>query len=252
MAEVSALHYPGEALRAFGSDDVTRRVGKLGRLGDDSRVLHLGCGTGALTLLLAREFGCSIVAADTDAQALETLREKARSENLSGKIEVKKLEGGRLPFEDAEFEAVLVDGMLPGPLPEGVASVRRLLGPSGRLCLIYPVRVGRHTYKPIVDFWHRKLGESLRSPRDLLQLLEQSGFEPHGIETMSDVELDDFYRTLETQLDRCRKDNPALAEVLSNELEQYRGQGGKACVSFALAVARRKEPGERPPAAGHE
>ncbi len=60
------LYYPGDARRAFGSDEATRRFARVAQLEPGSRVLVLGCGPNTAAVLLARDLGCSVVAADTE------------------------------------------------------------------------------------------------------------------------------------------------------------------------------------------
>ncbi len=120
-----------------------------------------------------------------------------------------------------------------------LGQLRRHLAPSGRLALTYPVRVGRFSAKASLDHWEARLGEPLKLPRELLAALELEGFEPESVETASDAELADLFRALEPQLD-----GPSPAR---EELELHQAAGGKPGTSFALAIVRRKEAGEKPP-----
>jgi hypothetical protein len=98
-----------------------------------------------------------------------------------------------------------------------------------------------------VEFWEARLGESLLLPRELLQALEKSGFEPEGVETLSDAELVEHYRLLEARLAGVPPAD-SQARMLREEIELFRSQAGKASVTYAMVMGRRKEPGEKPPA----
>ncbi len=149
-----------------------------------------------------------------------------------------------LALKASEFDAVFVDGRVPLSLSEAVRQLRPALALRGRVCLVYPVRVGRTPNKAVVEHWEKRLAEKLLLPRELLESLEKSGFEPQSVESLSDGELDELYRSLEAGLPKA--DGPQ-AELMRRELELHRGQGGKSGVSVGLVIARRKEPGERPP-----
>ena len=87
MPEHFPLFYPADARRAFGSEDYARRIARVAHLGGGSRVLELCAGTTGI--FLAREFGCSVVAADTDERVVEALRERVKAHVLSDRVEVK-------------------------------------------------------------------------------------------------------------------------------------------------------------------
>ena len=77
-----------------------------------------------------------------------------------------------------------------------------------------------------------------------MQHLGQGGFEPEAVESLQDSELDVLYRELESHLAQA----PApQAQWLREEMALHH-ESGKAAASYAFAVARRREPGEKPPA----
>jgi ubiquinone/menaquinone biosynthesis C-methylase UbiE len=245
MAEPFSLSYPADAKITFALDDGLRRVAKAAKFSAGARVLHFGCGNGAATLLLAREFGCAVTAVDTDEALLKSLREKVRSHNVGDRVQVKALDPAKLSFPDADFEGVLCDLRLPLRLEPAAVQLRRVIAPKGRLAMIYPVVVGRQPNPGLVQFWEKRIGESLRLPREALSVVEAAGYEPQSVETLPDAELDDFYRTVESGLDSV--EDPKRVKLLHDEIALHRGQGGRSTVTFASLIARRKEPGEKPP-----
>jgi SAM-dependent methyltransferase len=223
------LYYPGDARRAFGSDEATRRFARVAQLEPGSRVLVLGCGPNTAAVLLARDMGCSVVAADTE------------DANLTGV----RVDLDRLSFPENEFDGVLVQGRVYFPLEASLKSLRRFLAPQGRLGLTYPAKVGRFTAKSALEFWEKRLGAPLLLPRELLLALEAAGYEPESSETLTDMELDHLYREVEQRLGSASAEQ---AEAMRQEISLHREQNGKAGVSYAFIVGRRREPGEKPPA----
>ncbi len=246
MAEHFPVYFPSDARRAFSSDELVRRVARVARWSGGSRLLEL-CGSSA-SVVLARDCGCAVTAIDSDDAAVQALTERVKGHSLTDRIVVRRLDFGKLPFQDGEFEGVLVLGRVPLRLSSAVQTLRRHLAPRGRLVMTYPVKVGRYPLKSATDFWEKKLGEPLLLPREVLQLLEKAGYEPEGIETLNDSELDDFYRDLEPTLSKVPSAQTKAAKALMEELALHRSQGGKASVSLGLLIARRKEAGEKPPA----
>ena len=234
-----------DARRAFGADDYARRIARIADWTQGGRILELGGAGGSTGLALARDCGCSVVVVDQDEAALGALRERVRALGLTERVDVRQAPFDALPFGDGEFNGVVVQGRVPFKAEDAAQRLRRLLGPSGKLVLSYPVRVGRHPARPLLDLWEKRLGEALLLPRELLQLLERNGYEPQSVETLSDAELDDLYRSVEPNLSKLEE---TRAAQLREEIEAHRSQGSKSGVSLALAVGRRKEAGERPPA----
>lgn len=73
---------------------------------DGMDILDLGCGTGTLTLLLARTApGAHVVGVDADPDALERGRRKADESGAT--LELVKAMAGSLPVPDASFDRVV-------------------------------------------------------------------------------------------------------------------------------------------------
>ncbi|HSP79977.1 MAG TPA: methyltransferase domain-containing protein [Myxococcaceae bacterium] len=245
-AEPFPLYFPDTARRPFSSEAVTRRFAKVAQLEEGGRVLSLGCGpSGSCCVVLAQEFGCSVVAADSDEAMLASLQERVRLLGLQGRVEVRRVEPSQPGLPEGEFDAVLCQSRILLPFPEALRSFRPLLGRDGRVGLTYPVRVGRVVPRAVLDFWERRLGLPLPSPHELLSLLSQSGFEPESVESLQDAELDLLYGELAPQLEKAP---PERASFLREEMALHHEQNGKASSSYAFVIARRKEDGERPPA----
>lgn len=238
------LFHPAGVRRAFGSDESTRRFAKVAQLEPGSRVLVLGCGPdGAAALLLVRELGCSVVAADTDESLLAPLRERVKAQGLGDRLEVRRVALDALGLPEGSFNAILIQGHVLSPLRHTLVGMRPLLAKRGRLGLTFPARVGRFAPKAALDFWERRVGAPLLLPREMLQVLESSGYEPESAETLHDSELDALYKDIEAQLP-----GGPQASGLREELSLHKESNGKASVSYAFVVGRRKEPGEKPPA----
>jgi SAM-dependent methyltransferase len=110
------------------------------RLGD--RVLDFGCGTGWSTIMLAR-MGLDVVGMDISAAALDLARQGAASGLVPAGGRTPRFElfpGDRLPFEDGDFDAVVVfDAFHHLPNPRRVLEeFWRVLAPNSRLGLAEP------------------------------------------------------------------------------------------------------------------
>ena len=103
-------------------------------------ILELGCGTGRVTLPLARATG-NIVGVDRSAPMLDRARERVRRARLSRRARLVRADIRDLPFESSRFALVAAPyGVLQSLLKEAdlsaaLTSVTRVLAPGGRLVL---------------------------------------------------------------------------------------------------------------------
>ena len=98
------------------------------------RVLDVACGTGNLTIPLARQ-GCNVTGVDIAPNLLIQARERAAIEDVTASFDEGDAEA--LPYADAYFDAVVtMFGAMFAPRPELVASeLARVLRPGGLLAM---------------------------------------------------------------------------------------------------------------------
>ena len=125
------------ALLSFGQDRRWRRamVGELG-VPASARVLDVAAGTGLITAEIVRRHGCRVVALDQSEEMLGRARARlARDPALAARVELVRGEAERLPFADAEFDA-LTTGYLFRYVDDPAATIRelaRVVKPGGAI-----------------------------------------------------------------------------------------------------------------------
>jgi hypothetical protein len=235
FAEPSAPSSLG-ARRPFAEPRLCQRLAQTAQLAQRSKVLELGATNGAGGLALSSLLDCeAVVVADSEA-SVEPLKQEAASLGVTAVVHAPTVELGQLP--KGEFNLILSLGGAKGPVRGFAESLRPLLALNGRLCLGHPVKVGLESPAEQVSFWEKRLGEKVLHPRDLLGTLVGVGYEPEWVETLSGEELDALYQA-------CAEADPGFKD--SDELRLHRQHGGRVGVTFGLVLARRKEPGEKPP-----
>ena len=98
-----------------------------------TRVLDIGCGTGAALAVLADHFGCKVAGVDPSAGMLAQARARLPA------ADVREGTAERLPFGDGAFDAALMMTVVhlvdrPRAFPEA----RRVLAPAGRFLVVTP------------------------------------------------------------------------------------------------------------------
>jgi SAM-dependent methyltransferase len=100
------------------------------------RVMDIGCGTGLPTLELARLSDGAIVGIDTDAEAIDRLRQRIDASGLAERISTRHVSLFDNGFENGSFDVVWEEGVLHLLDPAtSLAECRRLLKPRGFLVM---------------------------------------------------------------------------------------------------------------------
>jgi len=112
------------------------------RCGPGRHVLDIACGSGGPSLALVERSGCHLTGIDVEAAAIAHAEAEAASRDLAGRASfIARDCGGRLPFADGAFDALLcVDAI--NHLVDRFATLRewaRLLDRCGRLLFIDPL-----------------------------------------------------------------------------------------------------------------
>lgn len=136
-------HVYGEDLGQTGWRTAAEQqeIGQWLRLAAGVRLLDVCCGSGGPSLALAERTGCHVTGLDVEPVGVARARAAAARRGLDGRAAFLTADcGGRLPFADRTFDAVLcVDAI--NHLPDRRATLRewaRLLRPGGRLLFTDP------------------------------------------------------------------------------------------------------------------
>jgi hypothetical protein len=243
MADPFPLYVPPEARRLFQSESLLRRFAQTASWNDGASLLELHGSLGALAI--AKALSCHLTIVEPEQRLADAIRDRARSVGVGDKVAVQLGAVGSIRFAERAFDGVMCFGRVIG-LPGAVARQwRPSIAVGGRLGFSVMVKVGRRPNEKALEAWRSRLGAPLLSPRETLMVIEAEGYEPELIETLSEAELDEYYRELEAVVGRTSDGNTAGHQALKDEIALHR-TGGTG-VSQSFVVARRKEPGEKPP-----
>ena len=116
------------------------------------RALDLGCGTGVLTLALARR-GLATVGIDHSEEMLVLARQKLAAEGLGAELSTGDVR--ELPFGDASFDVVTCQGLLHHleDLRPCLQELDRVLKPGGSFFLSEPCRQQTPVKRLLLGVW---------------------------------------------------------------------------------------------------
>ena len=118
------------------TNEESRAIPHTLQLTSASRVLEIGCGSGAYALQLATVTGCSIVGVDINDAGIRNANTLARDRHLADRVSFEQCDISKpLPFPDATFDAAFANDVL-CHIPERaelLEEIFRVLKPSALL-----------------------------------------------------------------------------------------------------------------------
>jgi SAM-dependent methyltransferase len=230
--ETSALFFElFEGLPRQGPGDAasTRRaLALVPGVGPHTRVLDVGCGTGAQTLVLATHCAASFVAVDSHPPFIEELRQRARALGVAGRIEARVGDMRQLEFPDASFDVIWSEGAIyVVGFEEGLRSWRRLLAPGGHVAVTEACWLRPDPPPECAAFWAAEY-PAIRDVAACLTSIAACGYETVGRFALpASSWWDDYYRPLQDRVIAFRARHPdepdaqQLADQVQREIDVW-------------------------------
>jgi tocopherol O-methyltransferase len=163
---------------------LTRHVAAAARIAPGQRVVDVGCGYGATSRVLARDWGATVTGLTLSA-------EQASAFPAAGRVELLVRDWLDNGLEGASFDAAIsIEALSHMPdKPRAFAELARVVKPHGRVAIVDwltrerpSARETRWLLRPICEEGHLP---SLHAPSEYDALLRDAGFEPLGYEDLS-------------------------------------------------------------------
>lgn len=229
-----------------GADRYTRRALERVReqLPGQPRILDLGCGTGAQTLVLAEQSSGQVVALDNHAPFLDILLERAQKAGVSERVETRLADLHQpLPFEEGSFDLIWSEGSayILG-LSTALKAWKPLLRPGGCLVVSDNRWVRRSDSEEVRAFWQEESPEML-DLRGTRRRIERCGYQVlDHFRLPGEVWNSHYYAPLRERLRTMREDEgvelPAeIVEALEYEMYIFdQAKGSYAYEFWVLAL----------------
>lgn len=228
-----------------GGDDETRLAVTLSGLRGkrDLKIADIGCGTGASTLVLARELDAHITAVDFLPDFLAKLNHAANTAGVADRITTRAQSMRNLSFSEAELDAIWSEGAIYNMgFEAGIAAWKPFLKPNGILAVSELTWLTRERPAALQAHWDKEYPE-VDTASAKIAVLEKHGFSLIGYFALPEhCWLDNYYRPIQQRLSGFLQANghsdaakaiAAAEEVEIDLYEQYR-----AFVSYGYYVAR--------------
>lgn len=216
-------------------------------LGPGSRILDLGCGTGAQTLVLASNTGSEVVAVDLLQGFLDRLGDRVREAGFGGRVKTLRASMDALPFEEGGFDLIWAEGSAYNVgFREGLTAWRRLLKRGGFLGVTELCWFGAGPRPVEVETYWKSEYPAIDTVGAKLRVAEDCGYVPAGFFTLPRTcWIENYYGPLEQGLEPflARQGHSAEAlrvvEGVRSELDLY-GRFG-AFYGYAFFILQKRE-----------
>ena len=188
------------------------------------KIADIGCGTGASTIILAKELNANIIAVDFLSDFLDILQTRANNNNVVDKIRTLNCSMDALPFTDNEFDIIWSEGAIYNiGFEEGVATWKQFLKPKGKIILSEITWLTDKRPKELETYWDNAYPQ-IATASEKISILERLGFCPEGYFYLpKDCWIDTYYRPLqkrfESFLEKYHHSDQAKAVVEAEQEE---------------------------------
>lgn len=208
------------------------------------KLADIGCGTGASTLCLARHLNVEITAVDFLPDFLESLKQQAESEGLSGRIETLEASMDELPFSENAYDVLWSEGAIYNMgFQNGIENWKRFIKPGGIFVASEITWLTHERPQEIQAHWDQEYPEIDVASAKIGQL-EAAGYSPIGYFKLPEsCWLENYYAPLKAGFEAfLERNNHAVAaqEIVSAEvaeIELY--EKFKTFYSYGVYIARK-------------
>jgi SAM-dependent methyltransferase len=241
------LHKNSERQGPGSENDTLKALGLLNLPTDQNlKVADIGCGSGAQTILLAKNLTGQITAVDLFPQFLNELNEKSKKLGLADKIVTLEKSMDDLPFNKDEFDIIWSEGAIYNiGFENGLKKWKDYLKVGGYLAVSEITWITQTRPNEIEEFWKAEYPE-INTASNKIKQLEDNGYTLEGYFYLKhDSWIDTYYKPLQARFEDFLKRNnhselaKNVVEVSQAEIDLY--QKFKDYYSYGFYIARKNE-----------
>lgn len=229
-----------------GGEAETKRAMELAMI-DRSRplkIVDIGCGTGASTLVIAQELNASITAVDFSPEFLDELQFRARLHGVTNKVTALACSMDALPFSDEEFDVIWSEGAIYNiGFETGISLWKRFLKPGGMIIVSEITWLTATRPPDLQTHWEKEYPE-INTASSKIGLLECHGYTPEAYFVLpKHCWLENYYQPMQSRFGEFLRRNEqsqqakAIVDAEKNEIALY--EKYNAYYSYGVYVAKK-------------
>ncbi|NBC83109.1 MAG: methyltransferase domain-containing protein [Bacteroidetes bacterium] len=188
------------------------------------KILDIGCGTGAQTIVLAEQLNGSITAVDQAPEFLEQLQTRANEKGMSNRITTLPGSMDKLPVPDAGFDIIWSEGAIYNMgFEKGLNYWKQFLKPNGYLAVTEISRLTRHQPSELTTYWKNEY-PAMDGISGNIQTIEKCGLLPVAHFVLpNECWTDNYYHPLQKKFPEFlvkHGSNPAALKVIEHEMQE--------------------------------
>lgn len=192
------------------------------------KVADIGCGTGASSILLAKELDAHITAVDFLPEFLDELQSRADDQGVADRITTLNCSMDDLPFADGEFDVIWSEGAVYNMgFEAGVSAWSRFLKPGGKLIVSEITWLSATRPPELTSHWQAEYPEiDVASAKT--GILERRGYSPQAYFVLPVYcWLENYYRPMQKRFDAflerhgASEEATAVVEAEQREISLY-------------------------------
>jgi SAM-dependent methyltransferase len=230
---------PGDAASTL------RALALVPRIGPETRILDVGCGTGLQTRVLARNSPARFVAIDNHPPFVDELNLHAKALSIADRLDARVGDMRRLDFPAGSFDVIWCEGAIyVTGFEAGLREWRGLLATGGHIAVNEVCWTKPDPPPECAAFWKQEY-PAIREVSALLAAIEGCGYEAVGhFPLPPSAWWDDYYRPLQRNVTEFRErhreeaDAQALADQVQREIDVWHAYSDFYGYEFFVMRAR--------------
>ena len=208
------------------------------------KIVDIGCGTGASTLLLARLLETQITAVDFLQDFLDVLEGRAENMGLSDKVTTLCCSMDNLPFGDEAYDVIWSEGAIYNiGFEKGVKDWKRFLKTGGMMVVSEITWLTTDRPSELQEYWQNEY-PAIDTASSKIEIMENNGYSPVAYFVLPEqCWLDNYYRPMQDGFEAFLKRNgnseraQAIVNAEKKEIALY--EKYKAHYSYGVYIARK-------------